>query len=125
MKIHHIGYVVENINNYADNFPYLQVNKIVKDIKQNARIGLFKNLDTKIFIELIEPLNQRSYTWGFLQKGGGIHHICYINFNLKKIEIMKKKYKLFHLLGPINSKLFEKKVIFFMTQEKQIIEFIL
>ena len=77
MNIHHVGYVIKNIEDCIISFPYLKLKKIVKDENQNARIGLFKNLNSKVYIELIEPLNKKSYTWSFMQKGGGIHHICY------------------------------------------------
>jgi len=125
MDIHHIGYVVKNIDKNLKNFPHLKTKKILIDNKQNAKIGIFKNLKNKVLIELIQPLNKKSYTWNFLQNGGGIHHICYNGISMSNIQLIVKKNKLFHILGPIDALLFKKKVIFYMTKDKQIIEYIL
>lgn len=125
MDIHHIGYVVKSIDNNLKNFPHLKTKKILIDNKQNAKIGIFKNLNNKVLIELIQPLNKKSYTWNFLQNGGGIHHICYNETSMSNIQLIAKKNKLFHLLGPIDALIFKKKVIFYMTKDNQIIEYIL
>tara|TARA_B100000795_G_C22806225_1_gene445038 strand:- start:8507 stop:8893 length:387 start_codon:yes stop_codon:yes gene_type:complete len=124
MKLHHIGYVVDNFESYFDFFPKLQVNKKIIDPVQNAEIILCNNGDSSTYVELIKPIDEKSFTWNFLQKGGGLHHICYDSLKLIEIEEVIKKYKMLKIRGPMYAKLFDKEVIFVITKTKDIVEFI-
>ena len=92
---------------------------------QNADIAICKNNSSKILIELIRPLSKKSFTWNFLQKGGGLHHICYSGASLERINVIQNKYKMMEIRGPLKSAIFSRDVIFLMTREKQIIEYLL
>ena len=125
MKLHHIGYVVDNLESYFDFFPKLQLIKKIIDPAQNAEIILCSNGDSSTYIELIKPINEKSFTWNFLQNGGGLHHICYNSLKLIEIEGIIKKYKMLKIRGPMYAKLFDKEVIFVITKTKDIVEFII
>lgn len=85
MKLHHIGIVVNNIQdslgelkNYL-NFETISTIMPVDSRKVNIcflKIG-------EPFLELIEPASQGSSISEFAKAGGGIHHLC---FEVKDIE---------------------------------------
>ena len=124
MQLHHIGYVVDNLESHFNSFPELSLQKKIIDPSQNAEIMLCKNQKSPISIEFIKPLNEKSFTWNFLKNGGGLHHICYDSLSLIQIEEVIAKYKMLKIRGPMHAVLFDKEVIFVITKTKQIIEFI-
>lgn len=79
LKIHHIGVVVNKINEVAK----ILENKIefdertipFDDIFQKVKVMFLKIGSIKI--ELIEPSTTDSPIREFLEKGGGIHHIAF------------------------------------------------
>ena len=75
MKIHHIGYVVKSIEKCRKNLIIEETVKEIYDETQKANLALIKAQN--IFIELIEPVSKESFTYNFLQKGEGYHHLCF------------------------------------------------
>ncbi len=103
LKIHHLGIVVKDIEVAIDN--YLGMNVLFKGIVQDVvcseqvKIAL---VDDGVFqVEFIEPISNSSPVTHFLNKGGGMHHICYSTDNIdryladnkKEIKVIKKKHK--------------------------------
>lgn len=94
MKIHHIGIVVNNIQDSLGEiskflkFEESTIPAVVSSQKVNVcflRLGEMR-------IEFIEPANEESPVSNFLEKGGGFHHICFEVENLSKtIEELTKK----------------------------------
>jgi len=125
--LHHIGYVVDNIDFYSKHFPFLELSKSVFDPIQKAEIKLFKqNSSQGIFYEFIKPTSNDSFTWKHLAKNGsGFHHICYGPIEPKKLEQIVHAYKLLKIRGPIYANLFNREVSFYMTRTKSLIEFII
>ena len=126
MKFHHIGFVVKNIDEYLLYSINSKIYKKTYDPIQHSNLALIY-LGKNNFIELIEPIDKRSTTYNFLKnRGGGFHHICYNikdELSLKKIT-SSKKIKIFW--GPKPAILFNNKnVLFGMSQNNEIIEFIL
>ena len=120
MRIHHSGIVVKSIDKYLEN---MQIGNVIKDIYdeiQKARLVLieFENA----YLELIEPQSEDSFTYNFLQKGGGIHHICYETTKQKAEEIIKKN-RMIKVLGWVYAPLLESDVIFAYSKNKELIEF--
>jgi hypothetical protein len=126
MKIlHHVGYIVEDIDKYKDSLFETNLIKAVYDPIQLAKIELL-SVGRGSFIELIQPLGPQAFTWNFLKKNGeGLHHVCYEGYSSAEIDLILLKGKMLKLRGPIPAILFERDVIFAMTRNKTIIEFIL
>ncbi|MGB9433274.1 MAG: VOC family protein [Candidatus Acidiferrum sp.] len=81
-KLHHIGFVVSSIQESAQ--PFAQSlgaswdGKIIFDPVQRVRVSFFKGRNiTDPLIELVEPGEAESPVAGFLERGGGLHHLCY------------------------------------------------
>jgi methylmalonyl-CoA/ethylmalonyl-CoA epimerase len=82
LKLHHIGFVVSSIEECADSFAAslgaTWDRNIVFDPLQKVRVTFFQGPHAADpLTELVEPGEQESPVSQFLQRGGGLHHICY------------------------------------------------
>jgi methylmalonyl-CoA/ethylmalonyl-CoA epimerase len=77
-----MGYVVASISAVAEGFAAsLSAHwdgQVIHDPLQRVRVAFFHPVDARnpVF-ELVEPADQISPVSKFLQKGGGLHHVCY------------------------------------------------
>ena len=82
LKLDHIGYVVDDIEKYCEDFvsPLLaprSISEIVEDPVQKVRIA-FVTLEGGGCIELIQPMGGDSPVSRHLKDGrGGLYHVCY------------------------------------------------
>lgn len=85
MKIHHIGYLVKNINKSIKEFENLGYigNIITRDEIRGIDICFMKN--NNYVVELISPFCETSTVSGLMKKyKNSPYHICYISDNLEK-----------------------------------------
>jgi len=121
VRVHHIGYVVKNIEKYKKNLVIDEVIKEIYDDIQKAKLVLLKA--DNIFIELIEPQSEESFTYNFLQKGGGYHHLCYETTKVKAEEYIKDK-KMIKVLDWVYAPLLDSEVVFAYNRNKEVVEFV-
>lgn len=125
MILHHVGYVVRDITCYQKvlNLPSPLIQ--VTDPMQQALIALFKQPGNP-YIELIQPLNESSPTWNFLQKHGeGFHHHCYECMEEAMWQQVTSQ-RMIKVMGPVPAVLFDgRTVYFFVTRKMEIVEFLL
>ena len=94
MKIHHIGIVVDNIQNSLGEFSkFIKFDEITIPTlvgSQKVNVCFMKIGESRI--EFIEPINDESPVKKALEKGGGFNHICFEVNNLSKTinEIVEK-----------------------------------
>ena len=85
MKLHHIGIVVnsiqESLGELKNYLNFETTSSIMPVGSQKVNICLLKIGDP--FLELIEPASPDSAISEFAKSGGGIHHLC---FEVKNIE---------------------------------------
>ncbi len=94
MKLHHTGFIVENREKYITHLIYQEKIKEVFDPVQDAYLMLLRNF-SDAFIELIQPVSEKSPTYNFLKKHGeGFHHFCYEISNQKQLDELVDNYKL-------------------------------
>jgi len=126
MKLHHIGYVVKDIAQYEKNLIFEKKIKELFDPVQNSNMALYLNF-TDSLIELIQPLNEESFTYNFLQKNGSsYHHLCYEIGSESELKELVDSQKLIKVKGPIPAILFDGRMVwFFYSRNKQIVEFVL
>lgn len=94
MKLHHIGIVVNSIQeslgelkNYLD---FETTSAILPVGSQKVNICLLKIGEP--YLELIEPASPDSGISEFARSGGGIHHICYEVKNIEsELESLSRK----------------------------------
>lgn len=82
LKLHHVGYVVNDIDKaaagFVDSVGAVWDGRIVADPLQGARVSFLTTNPEDAQIELVEPDSPDAPTARFLrEKGGGLHHLCY------------------------------------------------
>ena len=86
MKLHHIGIVVENIDNSLGeitkflDFEEIHLPTLIDSQKVN--VCFLKTSD--VYIELIEPIGKDSPVKKFSDNGGGFHHLCFEVDDIRK-----------------------------------------
>ena len=82
MTLHHVGCVVASIEDSIDRYRValgaLAVSEIFEDPIQRSRVA-FLDFPTPgpVRFELVQPSAPDSPVARFLEKGGGLHHLCY------------------------------------------------
>ena len=85
--LHHLGFVVSSISAAAPDFALSMSahwdGEIIHDPVQRVRVSFFSPADPRnpVF-ELVEPAGETSPVNAFVNKGGGLHHVCYEIDNL-------------------------------------------
>lgn len=82
MRIHHVGYVVQSIQQAALGFiESLELDwdgRVIHDPLQTVRVSfLHPRAAGSPSLELVEPAGAGSVVQRFLEKGGGLHHLCF------------------------------------------------
>ena len=80
--LHHVGYVVPSIQAAAAGFAASLAlewdGRIIHDPAQTVYVSFFQpRAAGNPVIELVEPEGNGSAVHKFLQRGGGLHHLCY------------------------------------------------
>jgi hypothetical protein len=125
-NFHHVGIIVKSIKEYEKNMLFeKKINEVIDPI-QKAKLSLYKNFSDS-YLELIEPLTIESPTYNALNKfGEHLNHLCYITDSFDKINEYAEQNNWLQIFGPVPAVLFDnKEVIFYFTQNKQLIEFII
>lgn len=125
MNIHHIGYVVKDIERYSQSMPGLSLVKTVEDPVQRATLALYA-VGSGCCVELIQPHDAQAYTWGHLQRSGeGMHHVCYEGLDAEGVDQLIAAHRMLKVLGPVHAVLFDRPVVFAVTRSRSIVEFLL
>jgi methylmalonyl-CoA/ethylmalonyl-CoA epimerase len=82
LKMHHVGFVVKSIQDCGQAFAVavgaIWDGNIVFDPIQNVKVTFFEGRSQiDPLIELVEPGGEGSPVTRFLERGGGLHHLCY------------------------------------------------
>jgi len=94
LKLHHIGIVVQNINESLgeiSNFFSFESTSLPTLVgSQKVNICFLKT--NNVYIELIEPADPDSPIISFVKEGGGFHHLCFeVDDIQQEIDKMVKK----------------------------------
>ena len=86
---HHVGFVVASIQDSAPGFATsldaTWDGEIIHDPNQVVRVTFLQSKHpSNPLLELVEPAGEKSPVLSFLQRGGGLHHICYQVDNLEE-----------------------------------------
>jgi len=81
-RLHHVGFVVLSISAGVEGFRKCMGadwdGEIFHDVLQEAKVTFLRTpCLSDALIELVEPAGEGSPVLRFLQKGGGLHHLCY------------------------------------------------
>jgi methylmalonyl-CoA/ethylmalonyl-CoA epimerase len=126
VTLHHSGFIVRDIDSWEKQMVFEEKVNEVLDPIQNSRLALYKNFGQP-YIELIQPLDERSFSWNSLQKfGNHFNHFCYSVNSLEEMEMEVNRYQLHEILKPVPAILFNnKKVAFYYARNRQVVEFLI
>ena len=86
LKLHHIGIVVENINEslgeIANFLSFESISLPTLIGSQKVNICFLKT--NNVYVELIEPAEKNSPITDFAKNGGGFHHLCFEVDNIQQ-----------------------------------------
>jgi methylmalonyl-CoA/ethylmalonyl-CoA epimerase len=130
VRLHHIGFVVRNIESQIAGFTSsilaTSSSKIFHDPLQKVRVVFLRPPDlTGPLIELVEPATDDSPVERFLKRGGGLHHLCY---EVRELDghLHKMRARGAVIVKPPHPAVaFENRLIaWVMTKEKLLLEFL-
>ena len=130
MKIHHIGYYVDNIEAAAKNFMSLGYSILGEIVEDSSREIYIQFLDNNGYVvELIQPVSNTSPLYGLRKRyRNSPYHICYVTDNLEnEIENIVNSgngYTLFQAPKPAPAILNHPNVAFLMNEHIGIIELV-
>src|SRR6266568_6323286 len=88
LQLHHIGVLVKDLaktaETYEQRFGYLRRSEIIHDPIQTAMVQFIQLPGDRAYTELITPDGPESKLTNALNKGGGLHHLCYSTGNIEK-----------------------------------------
>src|SRR5215471_4605931 len=80
MRLHHIGIAVRDIakdpERYQKALGILLESRIVEDKSQRVRVR-FGSIVGSVLVEFVEPIGEASPVTGWVERGGGVYHVCY------------------------------------------------
>ena len=129
MKLHHIGYVVENIEEAAQGFEalgYKMVTAPVNDDIQRCRICFIERVQEPL-IELVEPFeNNKSLRKMLMQRGNAPYHMCYEVENVEELfDELSENEGWMPLFRPVEAAAFDNRLItYFYNAQVGYMEFV-
>jgi len=129
-KLHHVGFVVSSIQDSAESF--FQAlgaswdGKIIFDPVQKVRVSFFQGKNTADpLIELVEPGEPESPVSRFLERGGGLHHLCYEVANLDAHLVFCKSVGTLIIRQPVPAVAFDgRRIAWGISKKKLLLEFL-
>jgi methylmalonyl-CoA/ethylmalonyl-CoA epimerase len=129
-KLHHVGFVVNSIaaigERFAKSIGGIWNGKIIHDPLQAAKVSFIDGPNPFCAtVELVEPAGANSPVERFLQRGGGLHHLCY------EVAQLEEQLKLSRSMGamivrqPLPAVAFGgRRIAWVFTKEKLLLEFL-
>jgi methylmalonyl-CoA/ethylmalonyl-CoA epimerase len=103
LRLHHVGFVVGDINAsmhaFVASLGAQWDGSVFRDEFQKVSVAFLVTAATDAQIELVEPAGTDSPVAKFLEKGGGLHHVCYevkdletalVDFRSRRALIVKR-----------------------------------
>jgi len=127
---HHTGFVVASISDVIENFCRAvggsYWSKIQYDPVQRVRVAfIYPDALGAPSIELVEPAGPGSPIEKFLERGGGLHHLCYEVDNLEQAVLDASARGLVLIRRPQPAVAFGgRRIAWFITRERLLIEYL-
>ena len=130
VKLHHIGFVVESIQESAESFALslgaTWDGNIIHDPLQKVRVTFLQGAHIgDALIELVEPAGPDSPVLGFLEKRGGLHHLCYEVEDLESHLAFSKSIGTKIIRTPVPAVAFGgRRIAWALTKKRLLVEFL-
>jgi methylmalonyl-CoA/ethylmalonyl-CoA epimerase len=130
VKLHHIGFVLASIEDSAESFARSLCatwdGNIVFDPLQKVRVTFLKGADpSDALIELVEPADPQSPVTQFLERRGGLHHLCYEVEDLEAHLAFCKSIGTIVVRAPVPAVAFGgRRIAWALTRKRLLVEFL-
>jgi methylmalonyl-CoA/ethylmalonyl-CoA epimerase len=129
-KMHHIGYVVASIQESGRSFALslgaTWDGSIIFDPIQKVRVTFLQgHCSTDPLVELVEPGGPESPVTRFVERGGGLHHLCYEVEDLESHLAFCKSVGTIIIRPPVPAVAFGgRRIAWAVTKKKLLVEFL-
>jgi len=129
-SLHHVGFIVDSIEAVAERFARsiggTWDGTITSDPLQGVRVSFLGGSDAAATtVELVEPAAADSPVGRFLERGGGLHHLCY------EVEDLEQELRYSRSVGgvvvrpPLPAAAFGgRRIAWVITKDKLVVEFL-
>jgi methylmalonyl-CoA/ethylmalonyl-CoA epimerase len=130
VKLHHIGFVLDSIQESAESFARslgaTWDGNIIFDPLQKVRVTFLQGAHSSdAQIELVEPVGPDSPVLSFLEKRGGLHHLCYEVDDLESHLIFSKSIGTKIIRNPVPAVAFGgRRIAWALTKKRLLVEFL-
>jgi methylmalonyl-CoA/ethylmalonyl-CoA epimerase len=130
LKLHHIGFVLASIQESAESFARslgaTWDGNIIFDPLQRVRVTFLKGAHVSdSLIELVEPGGPESPVTRFLERRGGLHHLCYEVEDLESHLVFCKSVGTITVRPPVPAVAFEgRRIAWTLTRKRLLVEFL-
>ena len=129
LRLHHVGFVVSNIESAREDFARslnaCSKSEIFHDPIQRVKVTFLSTQESDSQIELVEPASDDSPVRAFLERGGGLHHLCYEVEDCEAALASIRERRGMIVRRPRPAVAFEgRKIAWALTAEKLLIEFL-
>lgn len=127
LHLHHVGFVVKDIETSIPGFIRslgLQWDgHVYHDELQRVKVAFLSTAGPAPQIELVEPVRDDSPVSKFLERGGGLHHLCYEVPNMGQALTIFKARKAVTVKRPLPAVAFgDRHIAWILTPEKLLVE---
>lgn len=129
-SFHHVGYIVRSIKEMAGNFcESIGANwdgMVFHDPLQQVFVSFLQSrIPNDPLIELVEPASPNSPVTSFLERGGGLHHLCYQVSSLEEQLELSRKTRGFIVKPPLPAVAFGgRRIAWVYTRSKLLVEYL-
>jgi methylmalonyl-CoA/ethylmalonyl-CoA epimerase len=130
LRLHHIGFVLESIQEIAESFARslgaTWDGNIIFDPLQQVRVTFLQGTHVSdSLIELVEPGGPESPVSRFLERRGGLHHLCYEVEDLESHLAFCKSVGTITIRPPVPAVAFGgRRIAWALTRKRLLVEFL-
>jgi methylmalonyl-CoA/ethylmalonyl-CoA epimerase len=130
LKLHHIGFVLASIEESAESLARSLCatwdGNIILDPLQKVRVTFLKGFHVSdSLIELVEPAGPESPVLRFLERGGGLHHLCYEVEDLEAHLVFCKSVGTIIIRPPVPAVAFGgRRIAWALTKKRVLVEYL-
>jgi methylmalonyl-CoA/ethylmalonyl-CoA epimerase len=129
-RLHHVGYVVsdveESLPNWTASLSARWVSAVFHDPLQKVKVVFLQPAsEDAVQVELVAPAGDGSPVAPFLNKGGGLHHMCYQVDDLEAHIADMKLRKAVLIRPPKPAVAFgSRRIAWMVTRERLVVEYL-